>query len=63
METDDKNDDDNLMVLMMLMITTVCWNMIRHCQGRTRLIVFVKDVLRKAFETETGTVIRERKNN
>ena len=45
MEIDDGIDDydDNFMVLMML---TVCWNLMDHCQGRTKLTVLVKGVLR-----------------
>jgi len=36
--------------IMVVMMLTVCWNLIGHCQGRTRLIVLVKSVLRKLLE-------------
>jgi len=42
-----------VIMIMMLMVLTVCWNLIGHCQGRTRLIVLVKGVLRKTVGNGT----------
>ena len=35
-----------IVILMVLMMLTVCWNLIEHYQGRTKLTVLVKGVLR-----------------
>jgi len=49
-----------VIMIMVLMMFTVCWNLIGHCQGRTRLTVLVKGVLRKAVGNETDRQSDER---
>ena len=35
-----------MIIIMVLMMLTVCWNLMDNCQGRTKLTVLVKGVLR-----------------